>query len=112
MDKKRNLWRKNLEISENLRTFAPTKGKKEYGSYRLDRDTHQKKYRKLGAFHLSMAGHFPCGTAAMPVDYNDGEHPNLMQIGVFITITIRPFFIFFSPFVNIKVITGNNNYFL
>ena len=71
-----------------------------------------KKYRKQGPFHLSMAGHIPCGTAAMPVDYNDGEHPNLMQIGVFITITIRPFFIFFSPFVNIKVITGNNNYFL
>lgn len=28
----------------------------------------------------------------MPVDYNDGEHPNLMQIGVFITITVRPLF--------------------
>ena len=28
----------------------------------------------------------------MPVDYNDGEHPNLMQIGVFITITVRPAF--------------------
>ena len=39
-----------------------------------------------------MAGHIPCGTAAMPVDYNDGGHPNLMQIGVFITITVRPTF--------------------
>ena len=37
---------------------------------------------------LSMAGHslhFNVKEAEMPVDYNDGEHPNLMLIGVFIT---------------------------
>lgn len=27
---------------------------------------------------LSMAGHVPCGIAAKPMDYNDGEVPNLI----------------------------------
>ena len=47
-----------------------------------------KKYRKQGILLLSMAGHslhFNVKEAEMPVDYNDGEHPNLMLIGVFIT---------------------------
>ncbi len=42
-----------------------------------------------------MAGHIPEMVAEMPVDYKDRELSNLMQIGVFITSSVRPYS--FSP---------------
>lgn len=42
-----------------------------------------------------MAGHIPEMGAEMPVDYKDRELSNLMQIGVFITSSVRPYS--FSP---------------
>ena len=96
MDKKINLWTKNLEITEILRTFAPDKRKNEIRVVSVRSGYSSKKIPKTGTVSLVNGGPHPWSrTAAMPVDYNDGGHPNLMQIGVFITITVRPFLIIF-----------------
>ena len=105
MDNKKTLWINNKSVDKkfgdyrNSSYLCSDKRKNEIRVVSVRSGYSSKKIPKTGTVSLVNGGPHPWSrTAAMPVDYNDGEHPNLMQIGVFITITIRPFFIFFSPF--------------